>query len=160
MYFAARSCAHKYVLEYSRIRRGICENCFCSCEVRCSRAEWIFSPVASIWQTSVFDIPGAHLQGSKLVIDKTIAQSRSLFLQLWPALFQGWVCFTHLLLRSSKLGCGLFEAHAWARLLVFTETFVQTVFCCCNLRYCRAECVSLIGFNVQSDIFAVMIAWS
>jgi len=42
-----------------------------------------YSPVAFIWQqTSVCDIPGGHLQGSKLVIVKTFSQSRSLFLKL------------------------------------------------------------------------------
>ena len=32
--------------------------------------------------------------------------------------------------------------------------------CSFELRCCRAECVLLLGFNVQSDIFADMIAWS
>jgi len=92
-----------------------------------------YSPVVSNWQTRVCDIPSAHLQASKLAIDKTYAQSRSLFLQLWPALFKGWVCFTPLLFRSDNAGCTLFQARAfWARLLVFKATFVETVFAVVN----------------------------
>jgi len=70
----------------------------------------------------------------KLVIDKAfaLAQNRSLFLQLQPTLFQGWVYFTPLLLWFSNPGCALFEAHTWARLLVFKETFIQTVFAVVN----------------------------
>ena len=33
-------------------------------------------------------------------------------------------------------------------------------FSCCKLRCYLAKCVLLLSFNVQSDIFAVMIAWS
>jgi len=39
MYFPVRRCAPMYVLDCSCIRRSICENCFCSCELRCSRAD-------------------------------------------------------------------------------------------------------------------------
>jgi len=54
----------------------------------------------------------------KVVIDKTFAQSRRLFLQLWPTLFQGWEVFTPLLFRSGNPGCALFQGHTyWVRLL-------------------------------------------
>jgi len=76
------------------------------------RLSEFYSPVVCSWQTRVCDVPGAHQQGSKLVIDKTIAQSRSLFLLWWPALFQGWVHFTPFLFRASNPGCTVSEAHA------------------------------------------------
>ena len=46
MYFPTRRCASYvlYVLDCSRLRRDICENYFCSCELRCSRADWILLP--------------------------------------------------------------------------------------------------------------------
>jgi len=47
--------------------------------------------------------------------------------------------------------------HFWARVLVF-RGIRSYCFCSCDLRCCTAECVLLVGFNVQSDIFAIMIA--
>ena len=43
--------------------RAITAACFCSCDLRCSRALF-YSLVVSIWQSRVCAIPGAHLQGS------------------------------------------------------------------------------------------------
>ena len=37
-------CAWPCVLDCSRVRRDICANCFCSCELRCCRTEWILLP--------------------------------------------------------------------------------------------------------------------
>jgi len=68
-----------------------------------------YSPVVSISQTRVHNIPGAHLLGSTARIQRDIRSE----------------CF-----------------------------------CSCKQCCCRAECVLLLGFNVQSDILAVMIAWS
>ena len=133
----------------------ICENCFCSCELRCSRAEWILLPCCFYLTKGC-----ATLQGSKLVINKTFAQSRSFFLQLWPSLFQGWVYFTPLF-RSSKSEGVAFEAHtSWARLILFKETFVQIVFAVGNCAVVALSVFYSFAFNVQSDIFAVMTAWS
>jgi len=42
----------------------------------------------------------------------------------------------------------------------YSKSIRSDCFCSCKLRYCRAECVLLLGCNVQSDIVAVMIAWS
>ena len=54
----------------------------------------------------------------KVVTNKIFMQSHSLFLQLWPALFQGWFYFTPLLFRSSSAGCALFQAHIfWGRFM-------------------------------------------
>jgi len=98
-----------------------------------------YTLVSSIWQTLLPSKPGcatfqSHTcRARKLVIDKILTRNRSLFLQLWPALFQGWVYFTALLFWSCDSGCALFEAHTlWARLLVFKDTFVQTVFAVLN----------------------------
>jgi len=137
---------------------------------------------------------------------------RKLFLQLWAALFHGWVNFTPLLLLSDKPGCDIPGAHLQgsktgnrqdipaAPQLIFAvvicavpglsvfysfvasilQSWVCTIrgvhllgstariqrdirsdcFCSCKLRCCRAECVLLLDFNVQSDIFAVMIGRS
>jgi len=145
------------------IRRDICANCFCSCELWAALFQgWVnFTPLLLL-----SDKPGcatfqAHTcRARKLAIDKIFVQNRDLFLQLETTLFQGWVYFTSLLLRSRNLGCALFEAHAfWARLLVFKETFVQTVFAVANCAVVGLW-VLLLGFNVRSDVFTVMIAWS
>ena len=134
---------------------------------------------------------------------------RKLFLQLWAALFHGWVNFTPLLLLSDKPGCTTLQAHICrVRKLVTDKAEPQLIFavvicavpglsafysvasilqswvcvirgvhllgstariqrdirwdcfCSCKLRCCRAERVLLLEFNVQSDIFAVMIGRS
>jgi len=116
------------LLDCSHIRREFARTAFAVMSCAISGLSELYSPVAHIWPTRVCDIPGVHLQVSKLVIDKTIVQSRSLFLQLWAALFQSWLNFTPLLFISGKPGCVLFEAHTfWLRLLVLKKTFVLIV---------------------------------
>jgi len=79
-----------------------------------------------------------------------IGRSRSLFLQLWPALFHGWMHFPSLLFRSRNSGCALFEAHTfWARLLIFKETCVETVFAVVNC--------AVLGLSVFDSL---VLTWS
>ena len=107
-------------------------NCFCSCELLCSRSWLNFTPLLLLSdKAGCATFKGHTCRAWKLVIDKTFVQNRTFLLpfQLQPALFQGWVYFTPLLLRSSNPACALFEVHTfWARLLVFKEIFVRTVF--------------------------------
>jgi len=69
------------------------------------------------------------------------------FTSLFVYIYQPWVCAipgAHLLCSTTRI----------------QRDTRADCFCSCTQRCCRAECVSLVGFNVQSDIFAVMIAWS
>jgi len=77
----------------------------------------------------------------KLVINKTFVQSRSLFPQLWPVLFQGWVCFTPLLFRFCNSGCAQFQAQTYGLDRSYSKRHSCTCFCSCKLRFCRAKCV-------------------
>ena len=136
IYFLARSRRTPWALDSPRIRRDICVNCFCSCdcEMRCSRVEGILLTCLFLLCNLTCATFQKHTcRFRKLVIHKTIVQSFSSFLQLWPALVQGWVHFTPLVFRSRNPGCALFQTHTfWSRQLVFTETFVQTVFAVVN----------------------------
>ena len=55
--------------------------------LRCSRAKWIYSCVCFCFAT--MGVRHSSCRVRKLVIDKTFAQSRSLFQQLWHALRGG-----------------------------------------------------------------------
>ena len=122
------------VLNCYRIRRDIYTICFYCSELHCSRAEWILLPCLFLSDKLGCVTFQAHTgRAWKLVINKTFAHNPSLFLQLWPTLFQDWVYLTPVLFQSCSPGCALFEAYTfWARLLIFKETFVQTVFAVVN----------------------------
>jgi len=76
--------------------------------------------------------PGAHLQRSKTVSRQEIRVEPQIASAVVTCAVPGLGAFYSLILRSGNPGCALFEAHAWARLLVFKETFVQTVFAVVN----------------------------
>jgi len=107
------------------------------------------------------DIPGAHLQGSKTCNGRDIRAEPQLISSLVTCAVQGLSAFTPLLLRTRNPGLALFETQT---LLGWTARIQKVIrsdcFYGCKLRCCRAECVLLLGFNVQCDTFAVMIAWS
>jgi len=128
----------KFGSKTSNLATLIYANCFYSCELRCSRAEWMILPFCfyltnqGVWRTR------RTPAGSKLVIDETIAQSRSLFLQLWASLFQCWINFTPMLLLSDKPGCAMFQAHT-PNLMDKIIAQSRRFFCSCELCCSRAE---------------------
>ena len=71
------------------------------------------------------------------------------FYSLVVSIWQPWVCTIP-------------GAHLLGSTALFKETFVHTVSAVdiIGLRCFWSDCVLLPGFNVQSDIFVVMIAWS
>ena len=159
--FQPEGVRHMYVLDCSRIGRDIFANCFCSCEQDCSRDEWIYSPVASIWPTRMCDIPGAHLQGSKTWNGRDIGAEPQLISSLVTCAVQGLSAFIPLLLRTRNPSFALFEAHTLLGWTAHIQKIIRSdCFCSCKLRCCRAEFVLLLGFNVQCDTFADIIAWS
>jgi len=97
MYFPARTCAPNIcsrLLSYSKrhLRKPQTAFAVVSCAVPTSGAEWILLPCFLLSDKTGCTTFQAHIcRGRKLVIDKIFAQSRSLFLQLWASLFQGWV---------------------------------------------------------------------
>jgi len=120
-----------------------------------------FTPLfVSIFQTWLCDIQGANLHGSKTRNrqDNRVEPQRvsavvtcavvglSVFYCL-VSIRQPWVC-----------------AIPGAQLLGSTAGIQRDIradcFCSSKQRCCTAERVLLLGFKVQSDIFAVMIAWS
>jgi len=71
----------------------------------------------------------------------------SVFYSLVVSIWQLWMCVipgSHLLVSTACI----------------QKDIRADCFCSCNLRCCMAECVLLLGFNVQSDLFTVISAWS
>jgi len=56
--------------------------------------------------------------------------------------------------------CAIPGAHLLGSIARIQRDIRADCFCSCKLRFCRAECVLLLGFNAHSAIFAVLIAWS
>ena len=111
-----------------------------------------YSPVASIWQTRMCDIPGAHLQGSKTCNGQHIRAEPQLISSLVTCAVQGLSAFTPLLLRTRNPGFALFEAHTLLGWTAHIQKGIRSdCFCGCKLRCCRAECVLLLGFKRFND---------
>jgi len=146
------------LLNCSRNRRDICENYFCSCDQRCSRADF-FPLYVSIWQTRVCDISSEHLQGSKTRHRQDICAEPQPVSAVVTWALSGLSVFYSLVSIWQPWVWAIRDAH----LLSLTDR-IQTdnrsdYFCSCKPRCCRSECVLLLGLNVQSDIFAIVIAW-
>jgi len=71
----------------------------------------------------------------------------NVFHSLVVSIWQHWVCAIR--------GAHLLGSPARIQRDIRADCFSS-----CKLRCCRTDCVLLLGLNVQSDIFAVMIAWS
>ena len=110
----------------------------------------------------VCDIPGEHLQGSKTRNRQYIRAEPQPVSAVVPELFQCWVYFTPLLCRSSNPWvCAIRSAEPMGSTARIQRDIGADCFCSCNRAVAGLTVLySLIGFNVQSDIFAVLIACS
>ena len=144
-----------YVLDCPRIRRDLQKFLHLSCAV--PGLSWFYSPVASIWQTRVCDIPDAQLQGWKLVIDKTTAQSRACFWRCDLRCYKPECILLPYCFHLASLGVRCSRRTPSGLDCSHSKRHSYRLFCSCKLCCCRAECILLLGFNVQ--FFAVMIAW-
>ena len=124
-------------------------DCVCSCELRCSRAEWILLPCL-FPSTKLRDAPFQLCTDRdwKLVIGKMCAQSCCLCLQLWLALFQVsecsllpclfWLLNQGVRLDGSACLQTVFEIVNWV--VVGLSVFYFLVLTC-NLIFCSYDCV-------------------
>ena len=147
-----------HLLDCSRIRRDICAKCFLSYESCCSRADWILLSCLFLSGKPRCGTFQAHTcRARKIVIDKTFGQGRTLFLQLWPALFQGWVYMTRLLFRSGNQGVRYSRRTLSALDCSYSRwLFVQTVFAVAN---CAVVGLSVFYFSVLTCSLIFLQLW-
>jgi len=154
MYFPARKFA-TYVctrlLSYSkRHLRNLWDALF-QCRVN-------FTPLfVSVSQTTVCDIPGANLQGSKTRNRQDIYADPQPVSAIVTCAVPGLSVFYSLVVSSLQpLVCVFRGAHLLGSTARIQRDIRSDCFCSCKLRCRRAECVLLLCFNVQSDIFVVI----
>ena len=113
-----------------------------------------------IYQRWVCDIPGAHLPSSKPRNRQAIHTEPQCVSAAVNLRCSGTECISPLVVSIvHPWFCAFPGAHLGSTARIQRDISADC-FCSCTVRCCRAGCVSLVGFNVQSDIFAVMIAWS
>jgi len=152
MYFPARTCAPYVCSRLLSYSKRHLRKLLCSCQLRCSSAEWILFPLFLSDKPGCATFQAHTCRARKLVIDKTFAQCRSLFLQLWPALFQGWAYCTPLLFRSDNQGC----SGAGTR-----GNGVPKPFSCFPLKWVRScfTMASFFGWVCTSLLWALHPCW-
>jgi len=111
----------------------------------------------------VRNVQGAHLQGLKTRYRQDIRAEPHLpsAVPVTTCAIPGLGVF-HSLVASIQQSCvcAVRGAHLLGSTARIQRDIRSDCFCSCTLRYCWAENVLLLGFIVQSDILAVMIAWS
>ena len=119
-----------------------------------------YSLFGLISQPQVCAIPVAHLQGSKTRNRQNIPAEPQTVFAVVTCAFPGLSVFYSIVVSIQQPWvCAIPGAHLRSTDCIQRDILADG-FCTCELQCCRAECVLYPGFNVQSDIIAVMIAWS
>jgi len=137
----------------AHIRRDIRTDCFCSCGLRSSRAEWIlfsclfrFSNLRAHSRRTLAELESCNRQYIRVEPQTAFPVVTCAVLGL--SVFCSLVSIWHPGL------CAIPDAHLGSTARIAADIRVDC-FCSCQLPCCRVECVLLHDFNIQPDIIAV-----